>query len=87
METCGTCKYRGDPIDDWDGREDGRTDYFLCARIKHINKSGSFAYEPGQHAGVKDGSGYHAALCVESDFGCTLWELSSRLRSPDDGVK
>ena len=36
------------------------------------------SYEPpGKKAVVTDGSGYYAALCVEDDFGCNLWESSA----------
>ena len=79
-KTCGTCKYRGEPIEHeyWDEAEDdmvARQTYFLCELIKHINGSYSAEnYKPGLGAGVTDGSGYYAALCVESDFGCNRWE-------------
>ena len=55
--------------------------YFLCARIKmadEIISEDSERYQPpGSKAVVTDGSGYYAALCVESDFGCNLWEGNS----------
>ena len=69
-KTCGTCKYRGKeekigiaaPLP---------TSYFLCKRIKHDK---NWKYKQGQGALVTDGSGYYAALCVETDFGCVKWE-------------
>ena len=70
MNTCGTCKWRGTPIENAEG-------YFLCDRIMQKNSAG-YIYEgelpKGEKAAVIDGSGYYAALCVESDFGCNLWE-------------
>ena len=75
MNTCGTCKHRGEPImtNAWDSDdlEEYPTTYFLCDRIKHDD---GWKYLAGQWAVVTDGSGYKAALCVESDFGCNLWE-------------
>lgn len=73
-QTCGTCKHKGAVIEDhsrdWD---EVRTTYFLCDLIKHINLYPA-RYEAGHGAGVQDGSGYHAALCVEDEFGCNKWE-------------
>lgn len=74
MNTCGTCKYRGDNADKPYGLPDEdhvESSYFLCTRIKMVRH---WEYPPGQKALVKDGSGYYAALCVEDDFGCNLWE-------------
>lgn len=76
MNTCGTCKYRGEEITKTDYSDDGdfgeiNTGYFLCKRIEHDDR---FDYKRGQSALVKDGSGYYAALCVEDDFGCVKWE-------------
>ena len=56
--------------------------YFLCKRIEMSSAiisedRGDYPTnyeEPGKTAVVTDGSGYYAALCVESDFGCNLWE-------------
>lgn len=88
MNTCGTCKYRGKemvgykPIYDAKGNyvdaEKVPLTYFLCGRVKMSDEiiyedSGRWQ-EPGSKAVVTDGSGYYAALCVENDFGCTLWE-------------
>ena len=80
MNTCGTCRFRGDAIERY-SKEDGKdvaTSYFLCQKIKHLNGD-EFNYDDypkGLLAGVIDGSGYHAVLCVETDFGCNLWEAS-----------
>lgn len=74
MNTCGTCKYRGEPIqpEDWDnGGKRAETTYFLCDRIKHDDR---WSYMRNQGAVVVDGSGYYAVLCVEDDFGCNKWE-------------
>ena len=70
MNTCGTCKFRGDPVQ---GADYKPSTYFLCARIK---EGGRLWYDssPGKGAFVEDGSGLYAALCVESDFGCNRWE-------------
>jgi hypothetical protein len=71
-KTCGTCKFRGKPVEYKGWSEDEKpTSYFLCDRIKHDTE---WAYLAGQGALVEDGSGYHAALCVEDDFGCNKWE-------------
>lgn len=80
MKTCGTCKHRGPEIvinewdDDFDDQIEKQTGFFRCQRIKHMGDQ----YDPktpGEGAGVVDGSGYFAALCVEDDFGCVKWEL------------
>lgn len=81
-KTCGTCKHKGEPIND-DSRDVDladpqygakiQTTYFLCDLIKHISKYPD-KYPPSRGAGVEDGSGYYAALCVEEDFGCVKWE-------------
>lgn len=71
--TCGTCKFRGKSITkhDCETFEDVNTGYFLCERVKHDQ---NYEYVKGQGSVVTDGSGYHAALCVEEDFGCIKWE-------------
>jgi hypothetical protein len=76
-KTCGTCRHRGKPITKYDYEKNKSVDtgYFLCDRIRHGNRDIRYEDIPrGEYAAVIDGSGYHAALCVESDFGCTLWE-------------
>jgi hypothetical protein len=68
---CGNCKYRGDEIEMCLGEdrdfEYGGSGFFLCTRILHDE---NYTPEKGSGAVVQDGSGYHAKLCVESDFGC-----------------
>lgn len=94
MNTCGTCKYRGEPAKEcYNFYDDSTMDsphhyrnlaetYFLCTRIKHVVKHSAphgneQAYPiTGDGAYVEDGSGYYAALCVESDFGCNKWEAA-----------
>lgn len=73
MHTCGTCRFQGPEIEKYDEEtfETKGTGYFPCQRIKHDAR---WKYQQGQRAIVVDGSGYHAALCVESDFGCRDWE-------------
>lgn len=84
MNTCGTCKFKGEELmvndDDFNQIPSG---YFRCARVKQRDwfpKEGNDkGYRRGEHALVEDGSGYYAALCVENDFGCNLWESGSEL--------
>lgn len=71
MNTCGTCKFKGKSAHETESDEPQST-YFLCGRIKKVPNY--WAYPPGEKALAKDGSGYYAALCVEDDFGCVLWE-------------
>lgn len=83
QQTCGNCRFRGPSIEaaiqgnaegegrypiclSFDERDD--TEYFLCERIKQAE------LKRGQGATVVDGSGYYAALCVETDFACNKWE-------------
>lgn len=73
MNTCGTCRFRGkeQQVMDRETYEYVPVGYFLCERIKHDD---DWKYQQGQRALVVDGSGYFAALCVEDDFGCAMWE-------------
>lgn len=64
---CGTCKHLGDSA----SSSMKPSGYFICERI-HFNIN--FDLNPGQGAFVTDGDMYSAALYVESDFGCSLWE-------------
>ena len=72
MNTCGTCRFFGAADH---GRETNPRipeSHKLCGRIQEfdnwpINKS-------PESAVVVDGSGYFAALCVTTDFGCTEWK-------------
>lgn len=73
MNTCGTCKYFGDPVKDENVHVP--TGYHVCAWVKqHDDFGGATATES---AVVVDGSGYFAALCVKEDFGCNKWESRS----------
>ena len=63
-KTCGTCKFREEEAVKGTG-------YFFCGRIEYEGRGGE--YKKGQGAVVIDDSGYFAALCVETDFGCTAW--------------
>ena len=72
--TCGRCEYFGKEmvtVDDETYLEKG-TGYHICDRIKH-NVDDLHANKSGMKAAVMDGSGYYAALIVESDFGCIAW--------------
>lgn len=76
MNTCGTCKHRGKNITQPDYETygpDRPTTFFLCDRVNFDDEHGR-ATPTGGKAYVVDGSGYYAALCVETDFGCNLWE-------------
>ena len=64
------------------GSDKMKLSYSLCGKIQMSKEiiSDQDDYptnweEPGSKAVVTDGSGYYAALCVESDFGCNLWEI------------
>ena len=71
-QICGNCKFKGKPVTrfDYEKCEDVETGYFACDLIKHDEGN---KYLPKLGAVVVDGSGYFAALCVESDFGCNKW--------------
>lgn len=69
MNTCGTCKHKGEAVRNGRGEP---TTFFLCALIKHC--PGHIAEKKGECAMVIDGSDYYAALCVEDEFGCNKWE-------------
>ena len=71
--TCGTCRFFGilRDAEDPDSLRSVPDTYALCGRIKHDER---YSGLPGERALLVDGSGYWAALCVMSDFGCNLWE-------------
>ncbi len=73
MKTCGTCKYKGKLCTTFREGEEVDTSFFLCSRIP-FKDSSEGVLSPGTKAELIDGSGYYAALCVEDDFGCVLWE-------------
>ena len=73
MNTCGTCRYFGlNRNTEYDEAEDAPPGYALCGRIRQYD----YYAKPQQTDKVLalDGSGYFAALCVTTDFGCTEWE-------------
>lgn len=78
MNTCGTCKHFGDPVEsllDWDSSNDGspiESPYHVCKLLNHLNKRRA-PYPTTDPAGVIDGSGYRAVLCVKEEFGCNQW--------------
>ena len=78
MNTCGTCKYKGNTITRTDYDTDDcipvttATGYFLCDRAEMLDPMEVPVI--GRKVLVADGSGYYAALCVEDDFGCNQWE-------------
>lgn len=71
MNTCQTCKHRGDEAIKSTGAKP--TTYYQCMRVEHDDEE---KFEPGQRAVVIDGSGYSATLCVELTFGCIFWEAN-----------
>lgn len=73
MNTCGTCKHLSEEIERFDGEtmKDVKTGYHVCKRVEHEKHEN---YKKGKGFLVVDGSGYYAALLVESDFGCLKWE-------------
>jgi hypothetical protein len=77
MNTCKTCKFKGEEISVWDYELDEpiekNTGYFSCNRIKHGGVKDD-NHKLGNQACVVDGSGYYAALITEDTFGCILWE-------------
>jgi hypothetical protein len=75
MNTCGTCRFFGEvhEFNVWDDAKDDyveMADYRICGLLAHLNQEPTL---PTQPAGVIDGSGYYAALCVREDFGCNQW--------------
>ena len=75
LKTCGTCRFFG--LGQTDQRDYHVPEaYALCGRIKMTESYGRTEVTPanGHKAAVVDGSGYYAALCVTTDFGCNMWE-------------
>lgn len=76
MNTCGTCKHFGKLVEgldrhDSEGEELPNTRYHQCMLLQHMN--GSSQKPLAEAAGVVDGSGYFAVLCVSEEFGCNQW--------------
>jgi hypothetical protein len=84
VNTCGTCKYFGgedEPefyLTHWDDGTDEEIQNLRlhpCQLLKHLNKTCvNKAEAMTAVAGVVDGSGYHAVLCVSAEFGCNQWQ-------------
>lgn len=66
MNTCGTCKHLGKPVDsEWHVP----SGYHICRLVERFDN-----YDrPSSVAGVVDASGYFAALCIKEEFGCNQW--------------
>jgi len=78
MNTCGTCKFFGKvkTFEEWRDDEDEprvNTRLHVCGLLKHLNESSGSPLSWTAPAGVIDGSGYFAALCVSDEFGCNQW--------------
>lgn len=77
MNTCGKCKYFGEAYEHevWEAGEVTNTvRYHFCELLKHLNGSDDEDPRDQQIAGVIDGSGYCATMCVTEEFGCNQWE-------------
>lgn len=73
MNTCGKCKFFGLKRDSKYGdAKSAPPGYELCGRIQQYDCHAK--PEQTGKALAMDGSGYFAALCVSTDFGCTEWE-------------
>lgn len=73
MNTCGTCKFFGVRNDgEYPSQHSTPEGYALCGRIQQYECYAG--QEKTEKALAMDGSGYYAALCVTTDFGCTEWE-------------
>jgi hypothetical protein len=72
MNTCGTCKYLGEEIKeyDWREREYRATGFHACDLIdlRRYQKK-----VPPPLAYTEDASDYKACLCVRHEFGCAEW--------------
>lgn len=71
LKTCGTCRHFGAGQQHYHNVPEG---FALCGRIQHDRSRYEFRPASLEPACVVDGSGYFAALCVTTDFGCTEWE-------------
>jgi hypothetical protein len=76
MNTCGTCKHFGGPVERLSRWSSSECDFVesklhVCQLIQHMK-----AHKPAAltaPAGVVDGSDYYAAFCVSEEFGCNQW--------------
>jgi hypothetical protein len=76
MSTCGTCKHFGRELTDGvdsETFEPKLSGYHACDLVQHLNHYRRLAADKPP-AGVQDGSGYFAVLCVSEEFGCNQWE-------------
>jgi len=78
MNTCGTCKFFGEAIEQFDEEtfENVTTRFHTCERVSkrdHFVPSGNLVTST-EIALVEDCSGLHAALLTTESFGCVLWE-------------
>lgn len=78
MNTCGTCKFKGEEITqctDATNFQEVGTGYFQCMGIA-FDSDQHEPIAPGNGAVTQDGSGYFGRLCVEADFGCMKWRAT-----------
>ncbi len=84
MQTCGTCRFikrEERELTRWDdakGDEEVAV-FHVCGRLAHLNhyRDEKERKLSDQVAGIVDGSGYFAALCVTDEFGCNQWEKAA----------
>ncbi|TXH08410.1 MAG: hypothetical protein E6R03_18255 [Hyphomicrobiaceae bacterium] len=78
MNTCGTCKFFGEAIEQYDEEtfENVVTRFHTCSRIikKDNFVPSSNLSTSTEIALAEDCSGLHAALLTTESFGCVLWE-------------
>ncbi len=75
MNTCGTCKFFGKAIENWDEESEayGPTGFHTCDLI---NLKRAQQKVPPPLAYTQDASDYRATLCVKSEFGCIEWQAA-----------
>jgi len=73
VNNCKNCKYFGDQIHAYYGKE-SPTGFHKCEAISHGFMDGAELLDNNDKATVVDGSGYFAAIRVKEDFGCVLFE-------------
>lgn len=81
MNTCGTCKYFGELVDNLIPEEDyepvpEKARYHTCELIQHLHRRVPASRQTAP-AVVIDGSDYYAVFCVSEEFGCIKWEQRS----------
>lgn len=85
MNTCGTCRYFGKPINsrevDWEtGMDAAPSPLHKCELIAHDKAREN--YDVKAAAVVRDGSGFFAVLCVQEEFGCNQWQQITASEKP-----